>query len=75
MSERGNGAQDGVTFRHDGSGSDEATWRGWRRLEHLPPLDWDGLDHVVPEGDPVMRTVSRLTHPAPPAEMEPAARG
>ena len=47
MSEPGNGAQDGVTFRHDGSGTDEATWRGWRRLQRLPPLDWDGLDHVV----------------------------
>ena len=47
MSEAGDGAWDGVTFRHDEPGTDEAVWRGWRRLERLPPLDWDGLDHVV----------------------------
>ena len=47
MSEPGEGAQDGVSFRHDGSGTDEATWRGWPRLERLPALDWSGLDHVV----------------------------
>ena len=47
MSEPVADAQDGVTFRHDESGTDEATWRGWRRLARLPPLDWDGLDHVV----------------------------
>jgi LmbE family N-acetylglucosaminyl deacetylase len=47
VSEQGVGAHDGVTFRHDEPGTDEAAWRGWRRLERLPPLDWDGLDHVV----------------------------
>jgi LmbE family N-acetylglucosaminyl deacetylase len=47
VSEPVDGGQDRVTFRHDESGTDEATWRGWRRLARLPPLDWDGLDHVV----------------------------
>lgn len=47
MSEPGDGAADAVTFRHDESGTDEAAWRDWGRLDGLPPLDWAGLDRVV----------------------------
>jgi LmbE family N-acetylglucosaminyl deacetylase len=47
VSEAGDGARDRVVFRHDELGTDEGVWRGWRGLEGLPPLDWDGVDHVV----------------------------